>query len=427
MITWQKLFNSGRLREVGDWQDISPADMPKHRIIVEEPVDDGAAFLMTGGEAEFLDYCPEHGCAAVIMKRDGTLAHAYPYRPDELATKRTIDLPYGEIMHDDAKDTSVFGLAPLPNGDLIIVYDFDGTTPYGGGIARMDKNGHLLWYRRDYSDHWPKITPENEILDISHNIGPGRVHVPLPQGPAQSFVCPRGMLIDVVRVLDFDGRVKEEIPVFEALFASPYRSRLLLKIDPLITEIDRCDPLHTNSVVLVGAELAKRLNDVAPDDLLISLRELSALAIIGRSDHSVKHLFTGSFIYQHSAQVVPGGKILLFDNFGSSQSGGPSRLLLYDPITREERTIFPNGSTADLESFSRVLGNINVSEDGARALFAVSNRGKAYEVVLKDGRVLTAFNNVHDVHTLPQFADNPKKVRYFTKFGVYYVSPHRSD
>ena len=426
VILWEKVFNPNRIREAGQWSDIAPSEIHKHRVVVHEPVDDDAAFLLTGGQAQFLEYCPEHGCAAVILDRNGGLIHAYPFRPDELTSKRTLDLPYGEILHDDAKDTAVVGLAPLPNGDLIVVYDFVGTTPYGGGVARMDKTGHLRWYRRDYSDHWPTVTPENEILVISHRIGPGYLSLPLGKEPPQALVCPEGLLVDIVRVLDFDGNVKEEIPVFDALFASPYRSRVLTGMDPFTLSPNWCDPVHSNSVVRVGPELAARFSGADPNDLLLSLRNLNALAIIGGG--KLKHFFTGSFIAQHSAQIVPGGKIVLFDNLGSSPEGGPSRVVLFDPVNREERTLFPNHKTPrDLDVFSRLTGNVSVSRDGTRALFVVASPGKAYEIGLADGRLLTTFNNLHDVSRLPQFADDPMKVRYFTEFGVYYVPPQLAD
>jgi hypothetical protein len=339
-----------------------------------------------------------------------------------------VDLPYGEILHDDSKDTAVFGLAPLPDGDMIVVYDFEGTSPLGGGIARMDKEGHLVWYRRDYSDHWPTITPQGEILSISHDIGSERIRMQLAKDATYSFGCPKGVSRDIVRVLDFDGRVKEEIPIFDALVASPYRTRLRVDIDPLIEGPESCYPVHTNSVVPVGQELAAKFSNVQPDDLLLSLRNISALIIIGRSNHAVKQLITGSFIQQHSAQVAPGGNIVLFDNFGSSPAGGPSRVLVYDPLTRQEQTLFPNKHTPkDTEIFSSIFGNIDISDDGNRAIFTVGRAGKAYEIALADGSLLTTFNNLHDVGRLRQFADSPRKVRYFTEFGVYYVPPQLAD
>src|SRR5262249_27024098 len=291
--------------------------------------------------------------------------------------------------------------------------------------------GHLLWYRRDYSNHWPKITPLNEILVISHEIGPTEMRIthPVGRGHVETLSCSTGMLEDIVRVLDLDGNTKEEIPVLDAVLKSPYWTRLLVDVDPLrpVVATSICDPLHANSVVLVGEELAAKLPGVEANDLLLSLRSISALAVIGGNDHTLKRLFSGTFIYQHSAQVVNGGKIILFDNFGSSPSGGPSRVLLYDPVTGEERTIFPSKHTPkDLEIFSPFFGNIDVSADGTRALLTISMPGKAYEIGLADGRLLTTFDNLHDLRSVPQFKGSAQPVRYFTEYGVYYISPERT-
>jgi hypothetical protein len=196
----------------------------------------------------------------------------------------------------------------------------------------------------------------------------------------------------------------------------------------MMTAANLCDPVHANSVVLVGPELAARFNNVEPDDILVSLRNLSALVIIGRTDHAIKQMITGSFIHQHSAQVLRDGNIILFDNIGSSPDGGPSRVLVIDPVTKEERTVFPTKHTPkDLDIFSPFFGNISLSEDQSRALLTISTAGKAYEIRLSDGAVLTTFDNLHDLRPLPQFADSESPVRYFSQFGVYYVSPNIAD
>jgi len=54
-------------------------------------------------------------------------------------------------------------------------------------------------------------------------------------------------------VLDADGKVKEEIPIFDILSASPYRTSLLPTTDIVMGTKNACDPLHTNMVVPVGA------------------------------------------------------------------------------------------------------------------------------------------------------------------------------
>lgn len=415
--------DGNRLREFDGWSDYSSADGKKRRVLAVSPVADKADFLLTGGAGQYLEYCPLHGCLAVILKRDGTLVHAYPFRPDEMTSRRTVDLPYQEMFNDDAKDTAVFGLAPLPHGDLIVVFDNQGTIPQGGGIARVNKNGHIVWYRRDYSDHWPTLTDKGEIFAISHNIGPSHITVPIARRQSFALDCPQGVLRDLVRVLDVDGRVKEEIPIFDALLNSPYRTRLLTSLDPATAQQDACDPVHTNFVRPVGGPLAARIGDVAPADLLISLHKLSAIVIIGRSDHVLKHVYTGGFLFQHSAQPTGDGRIILFDDIGASEAHEPSRVLLFDPVSGAARTVFPTASTPKgTPFFSRIKGNINLSGDGQRALVAATEIGMSYEIRLSDGAILTVFDNLHDLHSLSHYASQTKMAR-FTQPGVYYVPP----
>ena len=413
---------SGDMPLARRWADFPPNQLSQHRISRKIPVEDDSNFLFGGGPGQYLDYCPGTGCAAVILRRDGSLVHAYPFRPNELRNKRTLELPYEEFMYDDARDTGIIGLTPLPNGDLIAVFDLQGSVPYGGGVGRLDKDGHVLWYRRDYSDHWPALTENNEILTISHKIEVKDQGEPFGDRLRMRVTCPAGKLSDIIRVLGTDGSVKEEIPLLEALRASPYRSQILTSFNPVEQETDPCNLLHTNSVNPVSPEMAAKFKDVQSGDLLVSFRNLSAVAIVGRLDRKLKHFFRGSFLFQHSAETAPGGNILLFDNVGGRTS---SRILLHDPSTGAERVIFPNADTPkDMQLFNLFGGNIDISPDGTRALVAFYNRSRGYEIRLSDGAVLTQFENVHDLHTMPQFANQPRQVRYFVQSGIYYVRPN---
>jgi len=418
-------LKSSRIRSVVNETKISVAEGMKQRVMSLVPVDDDNSFLLTGGEGQYLEYCPGDGCAAVIVKRDGTLVHAYPNRPDELVTKRTMELHYSELLHDDAKDTAILGLDVLPGGDLIAIYDYEGAVPQGGGIARLDRNGHVVWYRRDYSNHWPRVLPHRgEILNIRFDQGPKRVTLDIQGDQKVTLACDRGIHEDAIQILDFNGQVKDEVPIFAALAASPYRSFLLVSNDVPYGGPVPCNALHPNSVNEVGAELAAKFPGVNPDDFLVSLRNISSIIILGRKDHRVKRLFNSTFLFQHSAQVAPGGKIVMWDNLGATDDVGPSRVLELDPATGTERTLLNSRQAAGL--FSKVMGNINISPDGTRALVAPTESGKGYEIRLSDGAILTTFDNLHDVHVLPKFAGLNKMVR-FCQYGIYYVSSHLLD
>jgi hypothetical protein len=172
-------------------------------------------------------------------------------------------------------------------------------------------------------------------------------------------------------------------------------------------------------------ELAARIGNARPEDLLVSLHNISALIVVGRTDHRIKRLYRGTFLFQHSAQPTRGGQIILFDNLGASDEDGATRVLQFDPGSGTERTIFPTSATPqDALFFSRVKGNIDLSRDGTRALVAATEIGRAYEIRLSDGAILTSFDNLHDVRPMRRFAPQSRAVR-FTQHGIYYVPPER--
>ena len=54
--------------------------------------------LWQGGRYQFLEHCPDEGCLAVEYTATGQVAHAYPFRPDELEqaanAARSDEFPY---------------------------------------------------------------------------------------------------------------------------------------------------------------------------------------------------------------------------------------------------------------------------------------------------------------------------------------------
>lgn len=372
-------------------------------------------FLMTGDAYEYLRYCPGHGCLAAEFDRSGRLVHAYPFRADEFATKQTLSLPYETTLFAFDKDFRVNGLAKLPNGDLIVVFHQANTFPYGGGVARIDKQGHIVWYRHDYSHHWPTVLGSGEIAITSQTIagptligGSGRMSVTID--------CGEKFGKDIIRILDMDGKELQVIPVLDALLASPYRSLMHVMED-------QCDPTHLNYVRSVTPAIAAIVPGAVAGDLLISLRNLSAFAVVRRKDGKILQLFRGSFDHQHSVTPVANTtEVLIFDNWGVDRDAGPSRLLLYDLATGRERTILPNKSMPRNALFSSANGHIDVSSDGNRAVVAAAKAGLAYEVRLTDQAVLTKFDNLHDVSSAANFPDNRQsKAARFQLPGVYYV------
>jgi len=237
-----------------------------------------------------------------------------------------------------------------------------------------------------------------------------------------SVGCEEGYYKDIIRVLDMNGAVTEEVPIFDALLASPFHAQLSVAGAP--DGPHDCDPLHTNSVTPLGPEFAAKFPDLKADDLLVSLRNLSALAIIGRSDHKIKLFIKGNFMWQHSAHPLPDGRIVLFDDFGIAEETGASRVMILDPLTQHETTVFPNAQTPEeYPTFTPHLGRIDLSRDRTRALVAYGSNGRGYEIDLTTGALLTAFDNVRDLRPARPHIKKAEMAGRNDEHGLYYIYP----
>ena len=356
--------------------------------------------LVPGGLGYFREYCPDHvGCIAVEYAGRGEVRHAWPYRPDELEKwlekeEFAADFPYEHTIGFSFRDHAwITGVSKYANGDLLAVFGFKHSHPYGGGVVRIDQTGKPVWYRPDFSHHRPQITDGEEVALVpGMRLGDRPIHNTLP--------CTKP-IHDLVNVIDQQGRMPPKgISVFAALIQSPYVS--------LLTYVDPCDPTHVNSVHLLGEDAAGA--GLEPGDLVVSMRNLHAFAVLDRDTHRLKHMVRGGFMMQHSVLHFEGSRFLMLDNRGGRNADGAldvSRLLMVDAANGEETTIFPNHRTPvhlrDL--YTSQKGGVAVSPDRRRALVTFTYEGKAVEVRIADGAVLVVFHSLHDVSHLERFPE----------------------
>ena len=399
---------------MGLWRSTAfPLDrLDAHRIRLAE----GAfadPILLAGGRGHFVEHCPGRaGCIAVEYAGRGEVRRAWPYRPEEIArAAHPDDLPYERRLgFSFIKDATVFTMSPYPNGDLLVVFGFSEAFPYAGGVARIDRDGRPVWYRRDYSHHRPRLTADGAALVPGMRISAE----PMKFGPYSSrsggdnffrLSCPHSpILMDVVRVIDGAGRVQKEFSVLDAVLESLYVRRVLKR-----TGRTDCDLLHLNSIDVLGED-AGGSDGLVPGDLVVSLRNVNAFAVLDRRTHRVKRWVTRRFLHQHAVLHLEGSRFLMFDNMGMDAADGPgfSRLLMVDVADGSETTIFPNDATPGhlrQAFFTRLGGDVDLSPDRRRVIGTAWLSGRGVEVRLADGAVLAEFDNVHDVSHLEQLPD----------------------
>lgn len=373
-------------------------------------------YLLMGGPDQYREYCPQHGCVAVVLRRDGHLVHAFPFRPDELAEHTIADRPFERLLYDPARALYPVGAIQLEDGGLIVTFQRINTFPYGGGVARITADGSIVWYRQDYAHHWPASLGNGQIAVLTTDIVKGPLEVPIKDGKSFTLTC-TGLWDDGVEILDLNGKVVDRIPLLTPIVRSRFRQFLH-------TNLTWCDTLHLNYVRPIGAELAAAVPGALPGDLIISVSSLSAFAIIGRRDHQIKTMVRGSFAKQHNVLPTRGTKILLVDNWGSDPTGGPSRLLEYDFATHREKTLFPGPQTPEgTRTYTYDTGHVSLSADGRKALFAVSDAGIGYEIELDTGKILTEFDDLQDMRNIPGFPGDPRHVdsHRVMLYAIYYA------
>lgn len=359
------------------------------------PAPAAGGVLISGGLNQYLDVCPEFGCLAVEIDGGGKIVRGVPFRPAEIIAA---DITDGAFAREgaDVPPERLFrpiGVAPFPGGDVLATFQSvgdSGAFPFSMGVGRLDPDGRPRWFRFDFSHHWSVALPDGGALVPALDVADREMRV--TEGENQRIIrCETGRpQIDYVQVLDADGGAVRRYDVAGQLAASNWSMALL-------ETIDGCDPLHLNYIDMVGKDDAPEAGLVA-GDLILSLRNISAVAVLDGQTGSLKNLIRGDFAQQHSVHHLGGSRLIMFDNWGGDAIGRPSRLLEVDAATGASRRIFPrDGLFEGAPTYSRVAGHIDISADRKRALIAFSEAGRAFEVDLETGEPLMVFNSLHDL------------------------------
>ena len=343
--------------------------------------------LVGGGPYELMSECPEQGCLAWIIDRQGRVVHAWPLDLDLLWGERAREAGAGPL------DRLVpMGLHLFANGDLLVSYQSSSAFPYAIGIAKLDKAGNLLWRQQNLSHHWFSLDEGGRIYVPSQRLAPA----PVALGGGVEITCETGFVYDdEIKVLDADGRLLRELPVLKALLAADYPG-LLHHAEALGSE--QCDPMHLNDVRVLPARLAPDYPGLAAGDLLVSLRTSNALAVLDGTSGRVKWLLAGRTLAQHSPRFSGANKVLAFDNKGGLDPENLSRLVEIDLATNAVRTVYPVPGGSGAGRFATVFaGHIDLHPDGRRALVALADQGRIVEIDLASGTVVWEYVNTHPV------------------------------
>lgn len=317
-------------------------------------------------------YSSGHGTEAFLISLDGTVVQSWAL-PFSAIYDRELS-PVKEPMPDSFMHWNRTRL--MSNGDLIVQFETYGDTPWGYGLARLDKDSNVIWRYLGQSHHDFDIAEDGRIYTLTHEMR-RNTYDGMPQ-----ITVPR--LDDAVVVLSPDGQELKKVVLMDILVKPQYR-RLL----DHISWFNNHDFIHTNTVEYINAEKAAVLPFAKEGQVLVSFRDIHTLAVIDLDSEEVVWARRGDWSGQHDPDILANGNILLFDNLGRVGEGGRSRILEIDPQTGAEVWRYEGSNEVFFESDARASQE---REPNGNTLITEAHGGRLLEVT-PDGRIVWEFIN----------------------------------
>ncbi|WP_162917595.1 arylsulfotransferase family protein [Dongia deserti] len=302
--------------------------------------------------------------AAHLIDMDGRVVHQW---------RR----PYSEIWHQGSEikkpqpDNLILmdKARLLPNGDLLAIYAAAGDTPWGYGMVKMDRDSNVIWSYLAHTHHDFDVAPDGRILVLTNAFSSDN-----PEGMGK---LDQPYLEDFVVVLSPDGKELNKISLTRALAQSRYK---LLHL--AIPGYASGDPLHANSVQYITAEQAQNFPFAKEGDVLLSFRDMSAIAVVSLETGEMVWAMRGPWLWQHDASLLPNGHITLFDNLGGFRDANAARVLEVDPKTGavlwsyqgDESHPFHSPLRSSVETLPN--GNALITESDGGRIFEVTRQGE---------------------------------------------------
>ena len=312
-------------------------------------------------------YDPDNHLADVLVHVEGAAHDGYNFYSSRNARgARLIDMQ-GRTVHEwkTAHKGGWQHAELLPNGDVIALVK-------ERRLSRYDKSSNLIWSidGRFHHDLWIQgdelyvLARRAKVFDYIH-----------PDWPT---------LEDVIEVRTLDGDLKREISVLDAIQDSDYAFLLpSIRHKERTADGSELDVLHTNHVEVFDGSLADRHPIYAKGNLLISMRNINAIAILDGKTAEVLWLWgPTNLTFQHHPTLLRNGHILVFDN-----GHRKSRVVEVDPIS--DRIVWEYAPKSRF--FSKTRGS-NQRLPNGNTLITESDRGYVFEVT-PDKRVVWKFAN----------------------------------
>jgi hypothetical protein len=271
-----------------------------------------------------------------------------------------------------------------PDGRLLVIFSAWSTTPYGYGIAMLDRDSKVLWKDFRYIHHSFDQAEDGTIYALDQKIA-STTNAAYPE-----LELP--YLDDGIAIYTAEGEFLSRFSLLDAFHKSDFRDVITI----LATKNSGDglgDILHANDVDVLPEGQADKYSFAEAGDLLVSLRQIDGIAIIDPKTTTVKWFMRAYWHLQHDADFLDNGNLLVFDNFAfraSANGKSTSKIVEFDP--EDMSIVWQYQPKGDDEFFTPARGSQQRLPNG-NTLITESNRARAFEVTPLGEIVWEYFNS----------------------------------
>lgn len=294
----------------------------------------------------------------------------------------TFPIDYAKVKEGGTPSEFAHIATVLPDGSVLVVWD---DAP---GMARLDACGEPIWAKTDRIYHHSLERGVDGYWTWATDNWYGAEDQ------------------DMIRFDPLTGEVMEKINLIDDVIEKSPENRLEMTIpDGYRYKRDsqsgeQKDVFHPNDVEELLPEMAAAFPEFDAGDLLVSLRNINALAVIGRKTGEVKWIAYGPWRDQHDADFQPDGTITVFSN---NTDRFHSQIIEVDPKTTARRDLFA-GTGLSFDSF--IMGKHEHLPNG-NWMITPTIQGRILEVT-PEGRIVREYNNIlnEDFNALTLYAEH---------------------
>jgi arylsulfotransferase ASST len=289
---------------------------------------------------------------AFLMNMRGETIHRWMINPEE------VGLP----KNSHCRRAHIF-----PDGRLLGIFEGDGKL--SGPLIKLGLDSRILWEYRGNCHHDLSVTEDGLIYLLTHRRQ--------DEYPGQNLTGP--ILEDFITILSPEGKEIKSVSLIKCFIQSPY-------FYVMNFAKTKGDIFHTNTIEVLDGKMEKEIPIFKKGRVLISIRNLSVIALIDLEKEKVCWLLWGMWNVQHQPTVLENGNLLIFDN---SEKTKHSRIIEFNPLTQE--IVWTYRGDSKNAFYTGIIGS-NQRLPNGNTLITESETGRAFEVT-KDNRIVWEFVN----------------------------------